>query len=311
MNGEISIGCGPACRLICCLRDKSTEIAQIWQLNGKINEMMDKLDRIGLQPTGIPMSPQTFYVTTSVNNSESSKWNNNSIKEDQAEIEDNRDITNQSAAAMRNRKWNTKINDIWLNDKCIRGAEKDYLDPDEEIFWNDVISKYLTPIIHDQLEQQNIKTGLKLLRNKVCSGFFMVNTVFIIIVLLLQLQKDCIHIEWPLGPRYNHTIIPCSTDIRKPIWVVTRLQLEPIGLVFLLFFMSILIIQFIGMLLHRFGTMAHIIASTQLFCWRKHTDHLTEDELVVQNAVEIARELQAIRGVDEPDENAQSVYFSF
>lgn len=78
---------------------------------------------------------------------------------------------------------------------------------------------------------------------QVCSGFFMVNIVFIIIVLLLQVQKDCIHIEWPLGPRYNHTIIPCNTDSREPIWVVTRLQLEPIGLVFLLFFMSILIIQ--------------------------------------------------------------------
>lgn len=73
----------------------------------------------------------------------------------------------------------------------------------------------------------------------------MVNTVFIIVVLLLELQKDCIHLEWPLGPRYNHTVIPCSMDIRRPVWVVTRLQLEPIGLVFLLFFMSILIIQVI------------------------------------------------------------------
>ncbi|VDO32329.1 unnamed protein product [Brugia timori] len=306
VDGEIAIGCGAACRLICCLRDKSAETAQIWQLSGKVNEMMDKLDCIGLQSTGMPISTRTVHTNALANNSELAKWENNSIKEDQTDVEDDRDITNQSAAAMRNRKWNSKISEVWLNDKCIRGAEKDCLDPDEEIFWNDVINKYLTPIIHNQLEQKNIRDGLMLLRNKVCSGFFMVNVVFIIIVLLLQLQKDCIHIEWPLGPRYNHTIIPCNTDIREPIWVVTRLQLEPIGLVFLLFFMSILIIQFIGMLLHRFGTMAHIIASTQLFCWRKRVDHLTEDELVVQNAVEIARELQAIRGVDEPNENAPS-----
>uniref|UniRef100_A0A0R3RRN4 chitin synthase n=1 Tax=Elaeophora elaphi TaxID=1147741 RepID=A0A0R3RRN4_9BILA len=300
VDGEISIGCGSACRLICCLRDKSTEIAQLCQLNGKINEMIDKLDLVERQPTTIPTR------TVSANNSETSKWENDSVKEDQAEIDDDRDITNQSAAAMRNRKWNCKVSEVWLNDKCIRRAEKDSLDPDEEIFWNDVISKYLTPIIHDQLEQKHISAGLRLLRNKVCSGFFMVNTVFIIVVLLLQLQKDCIHIEWPLGPRYNHTVIPCSTDSREPVWVVTRLQLEPIGLVFLLFFMSILVIQFVGMLLHRFGTMAHIIASTQLFCWRKRVDHLTEDELVVQNAVEIARELQAIRGVDELNESVPS-----
>lgn len=68
---------------------------------------------------------------------------------------------------MRNRKWNSKINEVWLNDKCIRGAERDSLDPDEEVFWNDVISKYLTPIIHDQLEQKHIRAGLMLLRNKV------------------------------------------------------------------------------------------------------------------------------------------------
>lgn len=52
------------------------------------------------------------------------------------------------------------------------------------------------------------------------------------------------------------------------------------------------------MLMHRFGTLTHIIASTELFCFRKRSDKLSEDDLVVQNAVEIARELQAIRGVD-------------
>lgn len=71
----------------------------------------------------------------------------------------------------------------------------------------------------------------------------MINIVFIIIVLLLQMQKDCIHIEWPLGPKFNHTIVPCNSDTRKEVWVITKLQLEPIGLVFLAFFMSILIIQ--------------------------------------------------------------------
>lgn len=53
------------------------------------------------------------------------------------------------------------------------------------------------------------------------------------------------------------------------------------------------------MLCHRFGTLAHIIASTELFCFRKTMDKLSEDELVIQNAVDIVRELQQIRGVDE------------
>ena len=49
------------------------------------------------------------------------------------------------------------------------------------------------------------------------------------------------------------------------------LQLEPIGLVFVFFFALILVIQFTAMLFHRFGTFAHILASTSLdwYCCKK------------------------------------------
>lgn len=47
------------------------------------------------------------------------------------------------------------------------------------------------------------------------------------------------------------------------------LQLEPIGLVFVFFFALILVIQFTAMLFHRFGTLAHILASTSLDCCKK------------------------------------------
>jgi chitin synthase len=42
------------------------------------------------------------------------------------------------------------------------------------------------------------------------------------------------------------------------------LQLEPIGLVFVFFFALILVIQFTAMMFHRFGTLSHILASTEL-----------------------------------------------
>jgi len=38
-------------------------------------------------------------------------------------------------------------------------------------------------------------------------------------------------------------------------------MIDPLGLSLILFFGSILIIQMIGMLIHRFGTFAHILAS--------------------------------------------------
>lgn len=88
-----------------------------------------------------------------------------------------------------------------------------------------MIEKYLQPVAVDSKEQERIRMGLLELRNKVnwlpyflkiknqinydfqmCSAFFMINVVFIIVVLVLQMQKDCLHIEWPLGPKFNHSV---------------------------------------------------------------------------------------------------------
>ena len=88
----------------------------------------------------------------------------------------------------------------------------------------------------------------------------MANIVFIIIVLVLQMQKDCLHIgahllplnihsypfvqlEWPLGPLVNQTRVQCGVESSEDEWVMSRLQLEPIGFVFIVFFLAILLIQ--------------------------------------------------------------------
>lgn len=42
------------------------------------------------------------------------------------------------------------------------------------------------------------------------------------------------------------------------------LQLEPIGFVFLIFFGILLVVQFVAMLLHRFGTFCQILANTHI-----------------------------------------------
>nr|CAD2206810.1 unnamed protein product [Meloidogyne enterolobii] len=143
-----------------------------------------------------------------------------------------------------------------------------------------MIDKYLKPIYSDSQEQERIQQGLNELRNNCCSAFFMVNSVFIIVVLILQLQKDCLHIEWPLGPLVNQTRVQCGGggsgdfDPEGEEWVMSRLQLEPMGFVFIVFFLVILFIQFLAMLFHRFGTITHIIASTELCCSQQNLINL-------------------------------------
>ena len=112
----------------------------------------------------------------------------------------------------------------------------------------------------------------------------MFNALFILIVFLLQLNKGALHVDWPLGVKTNITYIEETSEVLFKLlfflWICNikhifhfkvliskeYLQLEPIGLVFVFFFGLILIIQFVAMLFHRFGTLSHILASTDLTC---------------------------------------------
>ncbi len=65
------------------------------------------------------------------------------------------------------------------------------------------------------------------------------------------------------------------------------------------FFSAIIIIQFVAMLFHRFGTISHILASTELNCCSQRGDEvLSEDALIEKNAVEIVKQMQRLRGLD-------------
>lgn len=109
------------------------------------------------------------------------------------------------------------------------------------------------------------------------------------------------------------------------------LQLEPIGLVFVFFFALILTIQFTAMLFHRFGTISHILASTELNFCKKKAEDTSQDALIdkvhfhqknrmpkfkfpvltlsqlflsyLQHAVEIVKNLQRLQGIDGDYDN--------
>jgi hypothetical protein len=53
------------------------------------------------------------------------------------------------------------------------------------------------------------------------------------------------------------------------IFLGDNLRLEPIGFMFLIFFVSIMMLQTFGMLMHRAGTMMHSVATTVLQCEKR------------------------------------------
>lgn len=114
-------------------------------------------------------------------------------------------------------------------------------------------------LINAFFAQAEIQQGLKDLRDKAVIAFFMINAMFVLVVFLLTLKKELIHIKWPLDVKYNFTYNEDSGEIRLS---KTYLELEPIGLVFVMFFAILLVVQFICMLLHRFGTFSEILSTT-------------------------------------------------
>lgn len=184
-------------------------------------------------------------------------------------------------------------NPYWIEDKALRNGEVHYLHPQELQFWRELIDKYLYPIDQDKAHQAKVAEELKELRNRMVFGFFMLNALFILVVFLLQLNKDILHIDWPFNARQNITFNPETNEIRVD---TEYLEMEPIGLVFVMFFGLILIIQLVGMLFHRFGTLSHILASVELnFCSQKVED-INEDDFLNKNAVRIAKQLQRLKG---------------
>merc|ERR1712032_1298949 len=61
---------------------------------------------------------------------------------------------------------------------------------------------------------------------------------------------------------------------------------------------AIVVIQFVAMLFHRFGTISHILASTELNCCNKKEDVLSDQDLIEKNAVEIVKQMQRLKGLD-------------
>ncbi|XP_045459045.1 chitin synthase chs-2 isoform X1 [Melitaea cinxia] len=219
----------------------------------------------------------------------------------EGEEEHDSDSETDTMSTVPREKRDDLINPYWIEDPDLKKGEVDFLSQSELSFWKDLIDKYLYPIDANKEEQARIARDLIELRNKSVFAFVMFNALFILIVFLLQLNKDQLHVIWPLGVKTNITYIEETGEV-----LISKeyLQLEPIGLVFVFFFALILVIQFTAMLFHRFGTLSHILASTELnwFCTKKSED-LSQDALLDKNAIAIVKDLQKLNGLDDEYDN--------
>lgn len=188
----------------------------------------------------------------------------------------------------------------WVNDPLLVDSPIGEIPLQEKRFWRELIKNYLKPMFHTKEKKDQIAASLKDLRNMFSFAFVMINSLFVLVVTLLQLKKEYLHVQWPVSPKDFITY----DENHLQVYVYRQYQeLDPIGLCFVVFFGLILIIQFIAMFFHRFATVSQLLAATKLDWFSRNSK--TEDDALQEirgNAVNIARQLQRPKRIDD-DEN--------
>lgn len=171
----------------------------------------------------------------------------------------------------------TKEELIWINDDILAKRKLGKIDPREEDFWKAMLKYYLHPLDSNKQEEKETANALKELRNSVVLGLAMLNIMWVILIFLFQVLKDSLGEE---------LFIPIPQGEGKIEFF------EPVGLIFLGFFAMLLIVQFTATLVHRVGTILHLIAITNIkWPWSKH---IGDQEKELEDAIKLITKLQSI-----------------
>ncbi|KAF1381993.1 hypothetical protein PFLUV_G00159770 [Perca fluviatilis] len=176
-----------------------------------------------------------------------------------------------------NQSWVTQLQSL-SDDVRLR---EDTLDEDEEQFFRELTAKYLEPLSVNKKEQKNMANKLKEFRNKITFVYFIFNAFWLISTFTLQLLSSPLFIQ---VPKLNINLQYTGEYI----------TIEPIGFMFLLTFIFLVLIQFLAMLYHRICTLIHYVAFLD-------TESMSEKQ----------KEQQALKQVkDDESDDGEDLVFS-
>ena len=145
----------------------------------------------------------------------------------------------------------------WIDQECLSKFKVAHLSVNEEVFFRNLIEKYLYPIQETQTKKDQITDDLKSLRNNSCFCYFMLNAFWFVTIFTLQLLKHD-------DPEKDLVIKSSSSESISSSRSFLIGFDEPVSLFLVLLFAFILILQSLAMLWHRWTTFIQLIRMTNL-----------------------------------------------
>ncbi|KAK3593492.1 hypothetical protein CHS0354_037014 [Potamilus streckersoni] len=297
-SSDYQFSCGNLMRCVCCPQPVSqAEDMKLRAILDRLDDMESRLSQANTSgiyhslASNHPQSPDTASVDTPLRFSaagttlEGGVIKNNPMYEE-PEVKKRDDLKNP----------------YWLDDGVFRRGDTEHL-PEKEIeFWNELIEEYLHPLDEDKKQKDAIHKQLIQLRNKVCLFFILINALFVTIVFSLQ--------QVTASTGSLSIKLPCANS-NNP-----GQRIEPISMSFTLIFGILLFVQFVCMLMHRFATILHVCASTEIFRKKMerpivHGDDVPE-EVDVSKQISVEQGLALVKSMQMPkvDDDAVSIYSS-
>ncbi|KAL1421019.1 hypothetical protein MTO96_004376 [Rhipicephalus appendiculatus] len=151
---------------------------------------------------------------------------------------------------------------VWRSHPTLRHCVHATLEPEEDSFWTSLITEFLEPEkAKDASTVHEMQGKLDALRNRVASALLFCNAMYVLVIVLLQHHKSTLYIEWPLAANVTIGYVPSAEFV---VVQASYQHLEPLGIVFIAFFAFILLLQVCGMMIHRFHTFSHVLASVSI-----------------------------------------------
>lgn len=157
----------------------------------------------------------------------------------------------------------------------------------EKVFWDNLISNYLKPLEADKVKEHEMADQLREFRNKMAFAFFFLNGLWLVIMTAMNEVRGTLSITIPQV--YGNPVI-----------------IEPLGFIFLIIFAVLLLLQLIGMIWHRYDTLLHVIAATEL---RKNTADYSITISKIKELIKPTEEDYEI--VDEIGEEGEAIYQNY